>query len=289
MLEVFRDSGFEVRSKSATRLRRGAAVAHAIGRRRGRGRDAPPPGDGGLAAADARAAGGRGHRRLARSRRASAGGFSTRSSRPASAARSIRSTRPPPRSPACARIASVRDAPGRRRSGGHRGAARRACSPSVDDCAAAGVKSLVVDHGRLRRGRRRRARAAAASWSSGSAATGCGWSAPTAWGCSTPNPAVRLNASFSPIFPPPGHVALLVAERRPRARDSRAGRRPRRRPLDLRQRRQQGRRVGQRSAGVLGRGPGDPRHPALSRVVRQPAAVRAPGAPRSAAPSRSSP
>ena len=67
----------------------------------------------------------------------------------------------------------------------------------------------------------------------------------------------------------------LVAERRPRPRDSRARIEPRRRPLDVRQRGQQGRRVEQRSARVLGGGRGDARHPAVPRVVRQPAPLRA--------------
>ena len=116
------------------------------------------------------------------------------------------------------------------------------------------------DHGRLRRDRRRRARAAAAARRTCPRTTGCGWSDPTAWACSTPSPEVQLNASFSPILPPPGSVALLVPERR--ARDWRFSSSPRQRgvgPLDLRQRRQQGRRVGQRPARSTGRATRPPR------------------------------
>ena len=108
-------------------------------------------------------------------------------------------------------------------------------------------------HRRLRRSRRRRAARCSSSSSRRSAATACGWSAPTAWACSTPTPRVRLNASFSPILPPSGRVALLVAERRARPGDSRARDRARRRPVDVRQRRQQGRRLGQRPAASTGK------------------------------------
>ena len=80
MLEVFRDSGFEVRSKSAGGVRRRQLTLTPSAEGVVVGRDAPAPGDGGVAAADARAARRRRRRRLARSRRASAGGFSTRSS-----------------------------------------------------------------------------------------------------------------------------------------------------------------------------------------------------------------
>ena len=41
-----------------------------------------------------------------------------------------------------------------------------------------------------------------------SAPPGCGWSAPTAWASSTPIPRVRLNATFAPVYPPEGRVAL---------------------------------------------------------------------------------
>ena len=68
---------------------------------------------------------------------------------------------------------------------------------------------------------------------------------------------------------------LLVPVGRARARAPRARRGPRARPLGVRLDRQQGRRLVQRPARVVG---GRPRHrprPALRRVVRQPAQVRA--------------
>ena len=111
MLEVFRDSGFEVRSKSAAGVVEVHAHADAVGGRRRLGRDAPAARDGGLAAADARAAGRRGHRRVARSGEHRPAHSRRARSPPVSAARSIRSIRPPTRSPACARYRSVRDVP----------------------------------------------------------------------------------------------------------------------------------------------------------------------------------
>ena len=77
---------------------------------------------------------------------------------------------------------------------------------------------------------------------------------PNCMGLLNANPAIRLNASFSPIFPAPGHVGAVVPERRARLAILRSPP-ARRRPLDVRQRRQQGRRLGQRSARVLGERP----------------------------------
>ena len=124
----------------------------------------------------------------------------------------------------------------------------------VDDCAAAGVKSLVVitagfaevgDEGRaLQQQLVERVRG-----------YGMRMVGPNCMGLLNADPDVRLNASFSPIVPAGGTRRALVAERRARAGDSRARRRARRRPVDVRQRRQQGRRVGQRPARVLGRRP----------------------------------
>ena len=121
----------------------------------------------------------------------------------------------------------------------------------VDECAAAGVKSLVVitagfaeagDDGR----------ALQQQLVDASAATACGWSARTAWACSTPTPRVRLNASFSPIVPPSGGVALSSQSGALGMAILELAERARRRPVHVRQRRQQGRRLGQRSAAVLG-------------------------------------
>jgi acetyl coenzyme A synthetase (ADP forming)-like protein len=77
----------------------------------------------------------------------------------------------------------------------------------VDDCAAAGVKSLVVitagyaeagDEGRARQQELvERVRG-----------YGMRMVGPNCMGLLNTGPAVQLNASFSPIFPPPGHVGL---------------------------------------------------------------------------------
>ena len=93
------------------------------------------------------------------------------------------------------------------------------------------------------------------------------------------DPAVRMNASFSPVCPPAGHDrACRRRAARSASPSSRLAAERQRRPVGVRQRRQQGRRVEQRSAGVLGGRPADARDPALSRVVREPAPVRAAGA-----------
>ena len=68
---------------------------------------------------------------------------------------------------------------------------------------------------------------------------------------------------------------LLVAERRARARAAREGRRARARLLGLRLDREQGRRLLERPARVVGGRRRDRARPALPRVVRQPAQVRA--------------
>ena len=142
MLEVFRDSGFEVRSKSAA-----GCVEVTL--------DLTPSAEG-VVSAEAR------HRRataaslrpMLEPRAVAVIGASRDPASigrrildalvaPASADRSIRSTRPPARSPACARIARVRDVP----AGVDLGVVavpRDRVLAVVDDCAAAGVKSLVV-------------------------------------------------------------------------------------------------------------------------------------------------
>ena len=78
MLEVFRDSGFEIRSRSAAGAVDVQLSLTPVRRRRGLGGTAPAAGDGGIAAADARAARRRRHRRLARATARSAAGFCMR-------------------------------------------------------------------------------------------------------------------------------------------------------------------------------------------------------------------
>ena len=100
----------------------------------------------------------------------------------------------------------------------------------------------------------------------------------TAWASSTRTTEIRLNGTFATIYPPPGRVGFLsqsgalglaVMEHATQARA---------RALLVRLGRQQGRRLEQRPGRVLERGPADRRGPAVPRVVRQPAPVRAAGA-----------
>ena len=253
MIEVFRDSGFEVRSRLERHDDRGAAVAVALGpKRRGR-RTAQPAGDRRVAAPALRAPGRRGRRRLARpdqhrrphSRRAGDRRISRAdlSDQPARARRST----------ACRRCRSARDLPA-----GVDLAILAVPAPAilgvVDDCAAAGVKSLVVVTAGFAEvgtdGRALQDQLVDKVRGYGMRMVG-----PNCMGLLNTDPAVTLNASFSPMFPREGQHRALVAERRAGPRDSRARRRPRGRALSVCQRRQQGRRLGQRSAGVLGNRP----------------------------------
>ena len=77
-----------------------------------------------------------------------------------------------------------------------------------------------------------------------------------------------------------GAHRVLVAKRRTRACPARAGRRAATRFLRLRLDREQGRRLVERSARMVGGRSGDRRRPPLSGVVRQPAQVRSPGSTR---------
>ena len=129
MLEVFRDSGFEVRSKSAAGVvdvtlaltPSAAGVVSAETRRRRATAASLRPMLQPRAVAVVGASRDRGQHRAADPRRAGR--------RPDSPDRSIRSTRPRPRS-AAARLCVGARAAGRRRPGGHRGAARPRARPS---------------------------------------------------------------------------------------------------------------------------------------------------------------
>jgi len=84
-----------------------------------------------------------------------------------------------------------------------------AAVPSVvDDCAAAGVKALVVITAGF-------AEAGADGWAAQEALTdkvrkhGMRMAGPNCMGLLNTNPSVRLNASFSPVFPPAGRLGLL--------------------------------------------------------------------------------
>ena len=131
---------------------------------------------------------------------------------------------------------------------------------------------------RLRRGRRRRDAPRSASWSSWCAARGCGSSGPNCMGVLNTDPAVSLNATFAPRVPDGRQHRHAVAERRARAGDPRPPAQPEPRALHLRVGGQQGRRLGQRPAVLLGRRPAHARRAALPRELRQPAQVRAPRA-----------
>jgi len=78
----------------------------------------------------------------------------------------------------------------------------------VDDCAAAGIKALVVITAGF-------AEAGADGWAAQEALTdqvrkhGMRMVGPNCMGLLNTTPSVRLNASFSPMFPPPGRLGLL--------------------------------------------------------------------------------
>ena len=158
----------------------------------------------------------------------------------------------------------------------------------VDDCAAAGVKSLVViTAGFAETGAEGRALQQALV----EKVRGYGMRmvGPNCMGLLNTRADVRLNASFSPVFPPTGHIAFssqsgalgltileLAAKRQASAsrRLSASATRPTCRAT---------------ICSSTGRAIRDRRHPALPRVVRQSAPVRAPRAAHRPTQSRSSP
>ncbi len=122
----------------------------------------------------------------------------------------------------------------------------------VDDCAAAGVKSLVViTAGFAEAGPE--GRALQDQLTEKVRNHGMRMVGPNCMGLLNANAGVRLNASFSPSHAAGRTSRPHVAERSARDRHSPAGHRPPARPVHVRQRRQQGRRLGQRPAGILGR------------------------------------
>ena len=133
------------------------------------------------------------------------------------------------------------------------------------------ARSVVISAGFAEIGQRGR-RAAGAAARARPRARRAARSGRTASG--SPSPAPSLNATFAPRALAAGQHRLLVAERRARARAARGGRDARPRPLGVRLDREQGRRLVERPARVVGGRRGDRRRPALPRVVRQPAQVR---------------
>ena len=144
----------------------------------------------------------------------------------------------------------------------------------VEDCAARGVRALVVISAGFAEvgaeGREQQRRLAEQVRGHGMRMIG-----PNCLGLMNTDPAVRLNASFSPIFPAAGRIAMssqsgASGSGRPRGRSATGTG-----PVHLRQRRQQGRRLRQRPPAILGRRRKHRRHPALPGIVRQSPAVRA--------------
>ena len=207
-----------------TRRRRGHAHVDAVGGGRDFGGNAPPACDRGLAAPDARAARGRGRRRVARSgkhrppdsrradrRRLHGADLSDQSGRDRN--------RRPARLPVRPRRPRGRRPRGHRRAARSRAGGRRRLRRGRREVAGG-------DHGRLRRGRRRGTRARSRSSSIASAATACGWSAPTAWDCSTPIPATAAERLVLAAVPAAG------PRRDSRRRAARSGWRSSRSPAD---------------------------------------------------------
>ena len=121
----------------------------------------------------------------------------------------------------------------------------------VDDCVAKGVKAICIisagfgecgEEGRVIE-QRIVAKARAA---------GCRIIGPNCMGLLNTDPQVLLNATFSPIYPPRRQRRDVDAKRRARPGDSRLREEAQHRHLDFRVGRQQGRRLGQRSAELLG-------------------------------------
>ena len=84
-----------------------------------------------------------------------------------------------------------------------------------------------------------------------------------------------LNATFAARSAPQGNIGFSSQSRRARRRAARGGRGPRARPVGVRLDRQQGGRLLERPARVVGGRRRDRRRADLRRVIRQPAAVRA--------------
>ena len=170
---------------------------------------------------------------------------------------------------------------GARGAGGARsGGARRLRRP--------GVKAVVVISAGFARPARRAPRAKRRCSTRCARRTACAWSAPTAWAWSTPSPPCASTRPSRRSFRRAGRVAFSSQSGALGLAILDYARAAQPRHLDVRLRRQQGRRLGQRPARVLGARPGHRRDPALPRELREPAPVLADRAPRRRARSRSS-
>ena len=103
---------------------------------------------------------------------------------------------------------------------------------------------------------------------------GCRLIGPNCMGLLNTDPAVRLNATFSPVYPPRGNVAMSTQSGALGLAILDYAQAAGHRHLELRLGRQQGGRLGQRPDSVLGRGPRTVGHPAVSRELRQPEEVQ---------------
>ena len=164
---------------------------------------------------------------------------------------------------------------------GHRDPGGATSKPAVDDCVAKGVDGHRRHHRRLLRDGR--------------------GGAPPGGGPAREDPGRRHPHGRAQLHGPPQHRSgrpperdvrsrlsaggprrPLLAERRARARHPRLRVQAEPRHLDVRVRRQQGGRLGQRPDPVLGRGPAHRRDPALPGELRQPGPLLADRAPRRA-------
>ena len=114
--------------------------------------------------------------------------------------RGARACRATPRVDRCAR-------PGR--PGGRRGPGRGRRATSSGDCAAAGVRGLVVVSSGFAETGADGAVAAARPRPRWRAPTACGSSGPNSFGMVNTDEDVRLNASLAPQLPPPGRLGLF--------------------------------------------------------------------------------
>ena len=140
--------------------------------------------------------------------------------------------------------------------------------PSIDECLAKGVKAICIisaGFGECSDEGRQREQAIVAK----ARRAGCRMIGPNCMGLLNTDPEVRLNATFSPVYPPAGQRRDVDAKRRARSRDSRLRAQAEHRHLELRVGRQQGRRLRQRSARVLGGRSAHVGDPALPRELRQ--------------------
>ena len=265
MLDVFRDSGFAVDHESSTASPRplSLAVTERSPTRRPRARGRRDGVDEGVL----RAARGRGRRRQSRARQDRLRDPAQPRRRGIHRARSCR----------CIRRRRDRgaDAPIR--------ASPTFPAPSIS-------RSIVVPPRRCSRpsttaSRRTFGRSASSAPASASAApegrareaallerirrAGCRLIGPNCMGLLNTDPAVRLNATFSPVYPPAGNVAMSTQSGALGLAILDYAQAARHRHLELRLGRQQGRRLGQRPDPVLGRRSANVGHPAVSRELRQ--------------------